>query len=214
MSDYLKFDETKLNELILPYDEITEEQVNLMLHAIGADSTKARKYKGKYYYYAYRNGFDAGGNDISKWDELVSIHLAEKNRVYHVTRLGINVLEVLTNSRIYLVDCVADAKSKVLSYLIANDCYCGYGCWIPVPIKAIANNLHATERVVRETLRVLADDGLVVKTYYGECDDEGFPHCWHGWGLTDKARQLDEYKQAWEEECRKVERGFESGEFE
>ena len=199
MSDYLKFDESKLKELILPYNEVTEKQANLMLHAIGADSTKARKYKGKLYYYAYRNGFDAGGNDIAEWDKLVSMHLAEKKRVYHV-----NVLETLTDSRIYLVDCVADAKPKVLTYLIKNACYCGYGCWIPVPIWVIADRIHAPKKVVRETLQELVSDGLVVKTYYGECDDEGFPHCWHGWGLTDKARELDEYKQAWEEECRKI----------
>ena len=213
MSDYLKANMDNLTKLILPY-EPTQKQADLMLHAIGADSRKARRYKQKYFYHAYRNGFDADGDDVAEWDELVKMHLAIKKRTYHVTLAGINVLEVLTNSTIYLVDCVGDAKPKVLTYLIKNACYCGYGCWIPVPIWVIADRVHAPKRVVRETLQELVNDGLVVKTYYGECDDEGFPHCWHGWGLTDKARELDEYKQAWEEECRKIERGFESGEFE
>ena len=201
MSEYLKANMNNLKRLVLPYDKITSTQVNLMLHAIGADSKKARRYKDKYFYYAYRNGFDASGEDIAEWDKLVKMHMAKKERVYHVSQLGINVLETLTNSTIYLVDCVGDAKPKVLSYLIKNACYCGYGCWLPVPIRAIAQFIHAPKNVVRESLEELVNEGLVAKAYYGEIDDDGYPHCWHGWEITAKAHELDEYKQAWKSEC-------------
>lgn len=58
MSDYLKANMDSLTKLILPY-EPTQKQADLMLHAIGADSRKARRYKEKSFYHAYRNGFDA-----------------------------------------------------------------------------------------------------------------------------------------------------------
>ena len=208
MGDYLKIIESNKKKLI-PFIRdkcfVSDTQLSMMLHAIGADSTKARKYRDKYYYHAYRNGYDAGGDDVQEWEKLVKLGIASKNRVYHVTISGINLLEVLTNSVIYLCDCVGDAKSKVLTTLIQDACYCGYGCWNPTPIKNIARRIHAPEKVVRECLAILESEELVKKTYNGGCDDEGYPYCYHGWVLAKKAYELDEYKQAWKEECRKIE---------
>lgn len=40
------------------------------------------------FYKAYRNHYDAGGNDIAIWDALVKIGYAYKNMMYHLTPAG------------------------------------------------------------------------------------------------------------------------------
>lgn len=195
----LKIDEKQF-EMLIPIYKPTRKQIDLMLHAIGADSSPAKKYRDKYFYYAYRNGFDADGDDITEWDELVKIRIAEKDRVYHVTKFGIGVLELLTNSKIYLANCVGDAKPKVFRLLAFDEASCGYGNWIPTPAKSIATREKIPKNIVLECLHILASEGLITKTSYGEVDDEGIPHCWHGWCLTNKGKETDVYKKAYDEE--------------
>ena len=197
---YLRIDNTELNDFLFPY-RVSEKQIELMLHAIGADSKKAKPYRKGLFYYAYRNGFDASGSDIELWEDLKAKEYATKERVYHVSPIGINFLERITHSTIYLYDCVGDAKSHVLTALIKSACYCGYGCWNPTPMKSIAKRIHAPLRVVKECLSELENEGLVKRTHEGGQDEDGYAYCFHGWALTEKAYELDEYKKAWNEEC-------------
>ena len=53
-------------------EEITDNQAEMMLHALGADNRSYRTYDKRKYYHAYRNYFDAGGTDVEQWDDLVA----------------------------------------------------------------------------------------------------------------------------------------------
>lgn len=69
-------------------------------HCIGLKSkgNKGRKYHrhGKCYYKAYRNHYDAGGEDIPIWEALVDLGYAQKNRMYHMTDKGFEWFRVQT----------------------------------------------------------------------------------------------------------------------
>ena len=201
--NYLKVNRDNIplyyEQILLAYPDITDYQAELMLHALGADHKKFRKYKEEKIYHAYRNYYDAGGRDITLWNDLVSKGLADhKGRFYHVTVKGIKLLEILTRCRIWgNYQCVADCKKDVLEYMMEADVFCGYGCWNPVSSGAISLNLSIPKPLVRKTLNKLAEESLVEKGYCGGIDDEGFPHCVHGWYLTQTAR--DKYKERYEE---------------
>ena len=87
--------------------------------------------------------------------------------------------------------------------LIADACYCGYGCWIPNGAKSIAKRARLPLTLTRDTLRYLEGEGLAARSHYGEIDDEGYPHCWHGWVMTAKAKERykERYERAWKAEC-------------
>ena len=71
-------------------EEISDDQADMMLHALGADYRSFRKYRERRYYHAYRNFYDAGGRDVAAWDDLVAKGYARKHDVYHVTVKGIH----------------------------------------------------------------------------------------------------------------------------
>lgn len=178
-----------------PMDEIQEQQAREMLHAIGADHKKAREYMGHLTYHAYRNYYDAGGSDIDLWNDLVDKGFADKRRFYHVSVEGLMLLEKLTGATIYdNYDCVGDCKTRMLESFMKHDVYCGWGCWFPTSAKQIANNLKIPVELARETARYLEKKGYIKKTHYGGMDEEGYPYCIHGYGLTDKARQMEMWK--------------------
>ncbi len=69
----------------------------------------------------------------------------------------------------------------------------------PVPARLIAERLNLTVNQVRYQLRKLRTLGYV-KTIseYVRGEELHFPY--HGWTITDKAKETEEYKKAWEEE--------------
>ena len=76
----------------------------------------------------------------------------------------------------------------------------------PVSSNTIANSLGLTRNQARYRLRKLKQLGLVESCceLLGDEEDGYFPY--HGWRITDKARETEEYKKAWEEEralCKK-----------
>lgn len=178
---------------------ITDHQAELMLHAIGADYKKERRYLGRKIYHAYRNYYDAGGYDIKLWNDLVAKGYAEKGgHFYHVTTDGLRLLELMTNSTIYdNYDCVADCKTEVLKFFMKADVYCGYGCWFPTSAKSVAVNLMMPLDLARKTSKKLAEEGLLVRGHEGGISDEGYPYCHHGYYLTQKAR--DTYSEYYSE---------------
>ena len=171
-------------------EEISDYQADMMLHALGADHKSYKTYKTRKYYHAYRNHYDAGGKDVAEWEDLVSKGYAEKHRYYHVSVKGIHLLEYLTQCRIYDdCNCVADCKSPVLIELMKDSVSCGYGCWLPTSSHDLFLRLAIPQKLILETLKELAEEGLVHKGYYGEMDDEGFVHCVHGWYLSGLAKE-------------------------
>lgn len=183
-------------------EKITTAQAEQMLHAIGADNKKARRYAGRKIYHAYRNYYDAGGTDIALWDDLAVKGYAQKGRCfYSVTTDGLRLLQMLTESVIYdEYDCVADFRGPMLREFIKADVYCGHGCWFPTSAAQIAHNLMVPEKLARDTAKALAAEELIVRGYFGGLDDEGFPYCAHGYYLTQKARQSEEWEALYKEE--------------
>lgn len=191
--------------VLLHYPEITDHQAELMLHALGADHKEYRSYKGSKTYHAYRNYYDAGGKDIAIWNDLVEKELAEKHTFYHVTVKGIRVLEFLTQCRIWDdYDCVADAKTAVHKAMMKLSVFCGYGCWEPITAKEISLDLAIPIPLVRKTLNRLAEEGYVYKGHYGSIDDDGYPHCLHGWYVTKKTEEMPLYREYEKQEYARI----------
>lgn len=70
-------------------------------------------------------------------------------------------------------------------------CYCA---WLPdyhepiFSIKYLSKNFfYDTEYKTRKLIKKLESMGYVTKNYEGKTDEEGYPHCYHGWSLTVKA---------------------------
>lgn len=185
---------------------LSERQIDMMQHALGLDYKKPYKRNDQYFYKPYRNSYDAVGEDATEWDNLVEKGFATKGRVYHVSLSGITILSDALQTYIYSdnATCIADAKGAVIDILIADACYCGYGCWIPTAAKDIARRARLPLSLTLDTLHFLQSNGDVAKTYYGECDDEGYPFCYHGWVLTKQAKESTykgKYDKAWKAEC-------------
>lgn len=184
-----------IKEPPIPIDVITHQQARQMLHAIGADSKKAREYLGHLTYHAYRNYYDAGGHDKVLWDDLVGKGYADKRTFYHVTTNGLRLLEEMTDSTIYdNYQCVGDCKTRMLESFMKYDVACCHGSWFPVSAKQVAYNLKMPLQLARDTAKHLEENGYIVKSYYGGMDEEGYPYCIHGYYLTDKARQMERWK--------------------
>jgi|GEM_PF-2005496 len=77
--------------------------------------------------------------------------------------------------------------------------------WCPVPAWVIAKHLNLTINQARYRLRKLKKLGYVETTSeFVISEDCNLPY--HGWTITDKAKETEEYKKAWEEErtlCKK-----------
>ena len=79
------------------------------------------------------------------------------------------------------------------------------GGWHPVPARLIAEHLNLTTNQARYRLRKLKQAGFA-NTFSELLDDEERMIPYHGWTITDKAEETEEYKKAWEEErdlCKK-----------
>ena len=77
--------------------------------------------------------------------------------------------------------------------------------WLPVPARSIAKCLNLTVNQARYQLRKLKKLGYV-ETISEHVISEDCPLPYHGWAITDKARETEEYRKAWEEErelCKK-----------
>lgn len=197
-----------LRSIILSREEpVTQQQVEMMLHAIGADHKKERTYLGRKYYHAYRNYYDAGGSDTEQWEDLTRKGYAEKRRFYHVTASGLRLLELMTGAVIYdSYDCVGDCKSPMLTAFMKADVYCGHGCWFPTSVKDISESLKIPLALARKTARKLEEEGLIVKGHFGGITDEGYPYCRHGYYLTEKARKTERWEMLWRNEVEYIQK--------
>lgn len=72
--------------------------------------------------------------------------------------------------------------------------------WHPFPAWAIAEQAGVSIYTARRKLRKLREQGLT-KTFSEAPDPESeFNFPYHGWGITEKAFETEEYKKAWEQE--------------
>lgn len=188
--------------------EVTEDQAVKMLHAIGADHRRARKYQGRLIFRAYRNYYDAGGADIAAWDDLVTKGYAEKDGCYSVTPPGLSLLELLTGRNVIYDDYAnyADCREIVLTQFLGADVYCGYGCWYPTSAATVAKALHLPLALAREACRNLVEEGYLVKGHEGGMDEDGKLYCIHGYFATEKARQLPKWKELHDAEMEYINR--------
>lgn len=60
----------------------------------------------------------------------------------------------------------------------------------------IANQLMASEYQTRKCVRQLVNDGLAKVEHSGGIDDDGYPHCYHGFAITKAATQTQTYRDA------------------
>ena len=187
--------------------DVSDRQAEMMLHALGADNQPARTYRSNRFYHAYRNHFDAGGADVAEWTDLVAKGYAEKHTFYHVTVKGIHLLEWLTQCRIWDArHNVADCRRAVLEELMKDAVSCGYGCWLPTSSRELSLRLAVPQKLVLETLRQLAEEGLAKRDFYGEMDEDGYVHCKHGWTLTlaGEKRYPDRYEALKQAEYKRI----------
>lgn len=196
---------------------LSDVEIEKMEHCIGWHKGKgAYTRNGIKYYQPHRNHFMPGGSDIPIWEGLKQKGYAEcgaptkqGSRFYWLTKQGLNILSAIEKVFIYSDNANGneiDAQHDVLEVLLDDAVFCGYGCWLPTSAKAIALRARLPLKLTRDTLKYLQDRcGYVKHVYEGGCDDEGFPHCTHGWVLTKKwtdehkeryeARQQEEYKR-------------------
>lgn len=191
-----------------------EKELDVIGHAIGYDVRKVYRRRGQLYFKPYRNYFYCKADD-EVWSGLVKKRFAESANAdkdgmayFSVTNECLAELTLETSIYFYAESANGneiDAKEDVITVLLDHAVYCGYGCWIPPGAKKIAFRARLPYKLTLLTLNYLKKCGYVTHFYEGGIDDEGFPHCTHGWGLSKKwieennerykARQQEEYKR-------------------
>lgn len=62
-------------------------------------------------------------------------------------------------------------------------------------VPMMACYLNTTKYSIRKLVKQLETEGLVHKTYIGGMNEDGEIGCYHGWSLSDAARETETYKQ-------------------
>lgn len=73
-------------------------------------------------------------------------------------------------------------------------------------IPRLSKNLNQTKYSIRKLIKELEADGAVAKTYEGGIDEDGYPHCYHGWSITEQTMKTNMYKQCEKEALEEYER--------
>lgn len=192
-----------------------EKAIKLMEHCIDYDPKRVYCRRGAKFFKPYRNSFYAGGSDLEAWDELKKKGFAENgvaNKVvFWLNNAGLSTLSAV--ERVYIYNDAAsgnevDASPEVIQILLDHAVFCGYGNWIPPSAEGIAKAARLPLKLTRETLKYLRDEkGYVKHIYDGGADDEGFPHCTHGWILSEKWKEehQERYKAAQRAEYERME---------
>jgi len=181
------------------------ERIPKMEHCIGFDASKVYRRSGCSYFKPHRNYYDAGGADIPIWESLKIDGFAEcgkadkyGGKMFWLSRKGLDMLSCYEEAFIYASSARGnelDAAKHVIDVLLEDAVYCGYGCWNPSSSKNIAWRARLPHALTVKTLHYLQNKcGYVIHEYSGGIDDEGFPHCTHGWILTRKWKEEHEEK--------------------
>lgn len=195
---------------------LSDKEVSYMNHCIGYDAEKVYKRGSGRYFKPYRNYFLSAGPSRDIWEKLKEKGYAESGRegtygnvYFWLNNAGLNILSAYHEVFIYSENASgneADASRDVIQVLLADAVFCGYGCWLPSSTKSIAVRARLPYRLTVDTLHYLKDKAYVSHIYEGGCNDEGLPHCTHGWALTKKWKDehKEEYDKAQKEEYRRI----------
>lgn len=88
---------------------------------------------------------------------------------------------------------------KILYYLCRHSVSIMDG-WLPYPAWAIAKQAGVSLSTARRKLRKLKQEGLAATFSVSLGEESDFALPYHGWGVTKKTYQTEEYKKASEEE--------------
>ena len=189
-----------------------------MEHCVGYDPRDVYWRRNKKYFKPYRNHYAPGPKDLPTWEKLKEQGYAESNESKTQFWLTVSGLAILSAAeKVYIYNDAAkgnevDAAPDVLQVLLNHSVFCGYGCWIPPSAKSIASAARLPLKLTRETLKYLQDEtGEVMHVYEGGIDDEGFPHCTHGYILSKKwfdenPKKFEEAKKKERERMAEIER--------
>lgn len=67
-------------------------------------------------------------------------------------------------------------------------------------IRHIAKHLEVSQYQVTKHIHRLRKYGLVKRAYDGGIDEDGQPHCYHGWSLTEKGASTKTYKKEYKKD--------------
>ncbi len=201
MAEIEKASEVELPDLVQEaLKKLSEKELKKMEHCVGFDRRKVYHRKGFAYFKPHRNYFNPGGTDCEIWAGIKKKGYADSgkdDKYYWLNKSGYNILSWYEQVYIYSENARGnelDASDDVLEVLLDDYVFCGYGCWLPSGAKRISVFARLPYKLTLSTLKYLKDKcGYVDHVYEGGCDDEGFPHCTHGWILTKK--WLDENKE-------------------
>lgn len=73
-------------------------------------------------------------------------------------------------------------------------------------IPRLSRRLGKTKYRIHKLLKELEKDGAVMKAYEGGIDEDGYPHCYHGWCITEQTLDTDMYKECYKEALEEYER--------
>lgn len=92
-------------------------------------------------------------------------------------------------------------KNDLLLYLCKRTAMILVGSYGPCiySVPHLSRHTGETKYHIRKMLKELEADALVTKTYEGGIDDDGYPHCYHGWSITRKAEETEMYKRCYKE---------------
>lgn len=203
---------------------LSDTEIRKMEHCVGYDPHKCYHRRGVRYFRPYRNHFYPGGTDVKIWEAIQGKGFAESGepdsrggKYFWLNLSGLNILSAAVKTYIYSDNARGneiDASHDVIEVLLADAVYCGYGCWIPSGSADIAKRARLPKKLTLDTLRYLRDKcGYVRHDYEGGCDDEGFPHCTHGWSLTKKwiDENKERYEKAQQEEYKRIDEQLRGG---
>lgn len=92
-------------------------------------------------------------------------------------------------------------------YALCRHCADVMDGWMPYPARAIAEQTGVSVSTARRRLRKLKEQGYVCVVCENLAPSDEMPKPYHGWTITAKAEETEEYKKAYKEEmeiCRSV----------
>lgn len=178
----------------VPDDERAKKLLSVMQHCIGLDNEKPKRGR----YFPYRNYYETG-NEHPMWEALIEKGLALKtsNGVYALTPQGMACLSGVLGIHIYspVARYPAEIRTAVLNMLCSNDVAVCWGAWFPVSGRRLSVCLNIPYDRVMIAVHQLEAEGLIFKTYDGGMSEDGV-FCVHGYKLTEKGRDTEEWRAA------------------
>lgn len=184
-----------------------EKEKKYMMHALGIETWNLHRRR----IIPYRNYYGVGGTNSATWEIWESLYCrgyATKSSptMFHVSIKGLSELSAELGTYIYSENSrwIGSAKNQVFQAIVDNNVTVGESIWRPISCKRIADTKRITLRLVRETTKLLCEEGFITKDYVGGKDIDGNPYCYHGYSLTDKGKKEPYYTECLEKETERI----------